>query len=83
MANGKGEKNSNNSGCSFGKVTREKVENVEKTFEDFRKNDFHSLRETVDNIRDKLLGRLSPSVAALITILGSVTAALVVYGAMK
>ena len=77
------EKNPNNTGCGFGKVTREKVENLEKNFADFRSNDFHSLQVTVNTIRDKLLGRLSPTVAALITILGSVTVGLVVFAVMK
>lgn len=87
MSNGK---DSKNSGCGFGKVTREKVENLEKSFEDFRKNDFHSLRGdfhalrgTVDTIRDELLGRLPSSVVALITILGSVATGLIVFAAMK
>lgn len=39
-----------NKGCAYGKVTRERVDNFIKMFEDFKKNDFHSLAKDVKSM---------------------------------
>lgn len=54
-----------NKGCAYGKVTRERVDNFIKLFEDFKNNDFHSLVKDVE----KLGKRPSWITAAIIIIL--------------
>lgn len=54
-----------NKGCAYGKVTRERVDNFIKLFEDFKNNDFHSLAKDVE----KLGKRPSWVTAAIIIIL--------------
>lgn len=39
-----------NKGCAYGKVTRERVDNFIKLFEDFKDNDFHSLAKDVEKL---------------------------------
>lgn len=72
-----------NTGSGFEKVTRERVDNLTKTFEDFRKNDFHHVLETVENIRDNLLKRVPWPVTVVISLLTSTCSALIVFGVMK
>lgn len=77
------EKNPKDAGCGFGKVTRERIDNLEKTFDDFRTHDFHSLRKAVENIRDNLLRRVPWSVTVLITLLTSLCVGLLVFAAVR
>ena len=39
-----------NKGCAYGKVTRERVDNFIRLFEDFKNNDFHSLAKDVEKL---------------------------------
>jgi len=39
-----------NKGCAYGKVTRERVDNFIKLFEDFKKNEFFHLAKDVKRI---------------------------------
>ena len=72
-----------NTGCSYGKVNREKVSNLGKTFDDFRKNDFHSLQATVENIRDNLLRRVPWAVTVVLTILTSLCVGLLTFAVLR
>lgn len=63
-----------NQGCAFGKITRERVDNFIKIFEEFRDNDFKHLAEKVDRIGH----RPSWAVSAIIWILSSTTVGLIV-----
>ena len=72
-----------NTGCAYGKVNREKVLNLEKSFHEFRTNDFRSLQKAVENIRDNLLKRVPWVVTVVITILTSLCVGLLVFGAVR
>ena len=61
-----------NKGCAYGKVTRERVDNFIKIFEDFRDNDFHSLVKDVE----KLGKRPSWLVTVVLIILTNMTVGL-------
>lgn len=76
-------KNSENQGCAYGKVNREKVLNLEKSFHEFRTNDFKSLQKAVENIRDTLLKRVPWVVTVVITILTSLCVGLLVFAAVR
>lgn len=39
-----------NKGCAYGKVTRERVDNFIKLFEDFKNNDFVHLEKSVEKL---------------------------------
>jgi len=39
-----------NKGCAYGKVTRERVDNFIKLFEDFKNNDFFHLAKDVERL---------------------------------
>lgn len=39
-----------NKGCAYGKVTRERVDNFIKLFEDFKDNDFAHLEKNVEKL---------------------------------
>lgn len=69
-------------GCSYGKVTREKVENLSNDFREFRtemKEEFKDLKETNTKLYNHLSSRLPPWVAILFTIGGSIITGLAVY----
>lgn len=59
-------------GCSFGKITRERLNNFISVFEDFRDNDFKHLAEDVK----KTASRPSWMVTALIIILSNLAVGL-------
>jgi len=50
------EKDRNVKGCSFGQVTRERVDNFIEMFNDFKENDFRHLAEKVEQIAKTFLG---------------------------
>lgn len=72
-----------NTGCGFGKVTRERIDNLQETFGEFRTNDFHSLKLAVDDIRNNLLRRVPWVVTVVITILSSLSVGLLVFAAVR
>jgi len=61
-----------NRGCAYGKVTRERVDNFIKLFEDFRDNDFAHLEKNVE----KLGKRPSWITTAIMIILSNLVVAL-------
>lgn len=69
----------NASGCAFGKITRERVDNFIKMFDDFKDNDFKSLVKEV-----KQMGkRPSWAVSTIIWILSSLAVGLLVRTIIK
>lgn len=52
-------------GCAFGKVTRERVDNFIKMFEDFRDNEFAHLAEDVKNLGKRPTWLVSIIITAL------------------
>lgn len=72
-----------NTGCGFGKVTRERIDNLEKTFGDFRTHDFRSMHLVVEDIRNNLLRRVPWAVTVVITILSSLSVGLLVFAAVR
>lgn len=61
-------------GRSYGRVTRERVDNFIKMFTEFRENDFKSLAKKVDQINT----RPSWATSVIIWILSSTTVGLIV-----
>lgn len=61
-----------NKGCAYGKVTRERVDNFIKLFEDFKKNDFDHLAKDVE----RLAKRPSWITAVIMIILSNLVVAL-------
>lgn len=59
-------------GCSFGKITRERIDNFIKNFEDFKNNEFKHLADDVK----KTANRPSWTVTALIIILSNLVVGL-------
>jgi len=59
-------------GCAYGKVTRERVDNFIKLFEDFKNNDFAHLEKNVE----KLAKRPSWVTTAIMIILTNLVVAL-------
>ncbi len=75
--------NKSNSGCAFGKVSRNMIENVRADFKEFRgeiRKEFVNLKETNTNLYNHLSTRMPPWVTFLITIMGSAITGLVVWG---
>ncbi len=68
----------NASGCAFGKITRERVDNFIKMFDDFRTNDFKGLTKKVDQLGH----RPSWGVSTIIWILSSLAVGLLVRAAI-
>jgi len=68
------EKDRNVKGCSFGQVTRERVDNFIEMFNDFKENDFRHLAEKVEQIAN----RPSWAVSVIIWILSSTVVGLAV-----
>lgn len=68
----------NTSGCAFGKITRERIDNFIKMFDDFKNNDFKGLVKEV-----KQMGhRPSWTVSTIIWILSSLAVGLLVRAAI-
>jgi len=72
-----------NTGCAFGKVTREKVLSLEKSFDDFRKNEFHTLQITVEKIRDELLSRIPWPMTIFMAAMSSLCVGLIIFALMR
>jgi len=80
-----------NNGCSYGKVTRARLENLEEMFVRFLENDFKELKEDVKSVSkdikedienlkehiDKFRGRPTWAVTSIITVLSSACVGLV------
>lgn len=80
------EKNLNDKGCTYGKVTRTMLGALEKKFDTFYNNDFKEVKDRIeqvnsgiDEIKEKLAyPRPSWAVTAIITILTSTTTGLII-----
>lgn len=74
-----GQKSSkDNQGCAFGKITRERVDNFIKMFEDFKKNDFKHLADKLNTLASNMSARPSWAVSTIIWILSSALVGLLV-----
>jgi len=74
------------SGCAFGKVSRNMIENVSTDFKDFRteiRKEFHELKETNTQLYNHLSKRMPAWVTVVFTIMGSLITGLVVWGLSK
>jgi len=76
-------------GCSYGKVNRIKIENLEETLKRFidkdlsewkkeMKADSRDMKNNIEFIRDKVTRFMSPRMVALVTVAASTITALVV-----
>ena len=72
-----------NSGCAFGDVTRNMVENISKDYDQFKldiKKEFDELRTTNTKLYNHLSSRVQPWVTIVLTFAGSLITGLVVWG---
>ena len=76
-------KNSKNTGCAYGKVNREKIHGLGRAFDEFKRNEFHALQKTVENIRDELLSRVPWPITVFVTALSSLCVGLIIFAVMK
>jgi len=70
-------------GCSFGKVSRNMVENLESDFKDFRKEirgEFAELKKTNTELYNHLSKRMPAWVTVVFTIMGSILTGVIVWG---
>ena len=73
-------------GCSFGKVTRNMVENVSVDFKEFRgeiRGEFADLKNTNTTLYNHLSSRMPPWVTIAFTICASLITGLIVWGLNK
>ena len=69
--------------CSFGKVTRNMVENIKEEHNDFKiyiTKEFDDLKTVNVNLYNHLSSRLPAWATILITVLGSMITGLIVWG---
>jgi len=71
------------SGCSFGKVSRNMIENVQDDFKDFRaeiRKEFNDLKDTNTQLYNHLSKRMPAWVTVVFTIMGSILTGVIVWG---
>jgi len=75
-----------NGGCSFGKVSRNMIDNVSTDFKEFRKeirDEFKGLKETNAELYNHLSTRMPAWVTIIFTVMGSIITGLIVWGLSK
>ena len=73
-------------GCSYGKVTRNMVENLSKDFKEFKldlKCEFKELRETNTHLYNHLSSRIQPWVTIIMTIGSGLIVGLITWAVTK
>ena len=68
----------NKNGCAFGKITRERVDNFIKMFDEFRDNEFKHLSAKMDQLTSQMGRRPSWAISTIVWILSSLAVALLV-----
>ena len=73
-------------GCSYGKVSRNMIDNLSADFKEFKldiKKEFKELRETNMTLYNHLSSRVQPWVTLVLTIGGSILTGVIVWGLSK